>query len=43
MTLAEVAVFVLIIIGLATLRIGVPLMVMWLLNQACCRILHLKS
>ncbi len=38
MTLIELLTIVLALIGLATLRFGVPLLIMWLLHQACCRL-----
>lgn len=38
MTPIEFLMSVLILIGMATLRFGVPMLVMWLINKACCRL-----
>ena len=43
MTIAELLVGVLIVFGLAILRFGLPMLVMWLINLGCCRLLHLKQ
>jgi hypothetical protein len=41
MTLTELAIIVSALLGLAALRFGLPLLVMWLINQFCCRVLQL--
>ena len=43
MAFEEITLHVFIIIGLMVLRLGVPLLVMWLFSQACCRILYVES
>jgi hypothetical protein len=42
MTGSEIFFVLFIIAGMASLRFGVPLFVMWLINIGCCRILKLK-
>ena len=41
MSVADLLIVVLALAGLAVLRFGVPILVMWLLNRACCHIFHL--
>lgn len=41
MTLTDVSVMALILAGLAVIRFGIPMLVMWLLKMGCCRILKL--
>ena len=41
MSVADLLIVVLALAGLAVLRFGVPILVMWLLNLVCCRVLHL--
>lgn len=43
MTLVEILIVALALVGLAVLRFGVPMLVMWLLNTACCRIFHVAT
>ena len=43
MTLSELSIIVLALGGLALLRFGLPLLLMWAFNQFCRRILHLQS
>ena len=43
MTVAELSTIMLALLGLAILRFGIPILVMWLLNLACCRIFHLST
>lgn len=43
MTPAEISIVMLVLVGLTILRFGVPILIMWLLNQVCCRVLRLKS
>jgi hypothetical protein len=42
MTLTELSIIVLALVGLAALRFALPALVMWLVNQFCCRVLHLQ-
>jgi hypothetical protein len=41
MTLNDVSLMVLILAGLATVRFGIPMLVMWVLKMGCCRIFKL--
>lgn len=41
MTLIELVIIVSALLGLAVLRFGLPLLIMWLFNQFCCRVLRL--
>ena len=43
MTISELLTAVLIFGGLATLRFGIPILIMWVFNQACQRILYVTS
>ena len=43
MTGSEIFFVLFVIAGLAVLRFGVPIFVMWLINMGCCRILKLKT
>lgn len=38
MSLVELLTIVLALIGLAALRFGVPMLLMWLFSQVCCRL-----
>lgn len=42
MTGSEIFYVLFIIAGMALLRFGVPVLVMWLINIGCCRVLKLK-
>ncbi len=42
MTVTEVSTIVLTFVGLAVLRFGVPMLIMWLIKLGCCRVLHLE-
>jgi hypothetical protein len=43
MILAELSIIALGIVVLTALRLGIPILAMWLLNMFCCRVLHLNA
>jgi len=43
MILAELSIVVAGLVGLTALRFGLPILVMWLVNLLCCRVLHLTA
>lgn len=43
MTLVELMTVMLAVMGLGILRFGLPMLIMWLLNLFCCRVLHLPA
>jgi hypothetical protein len=43
MTLVEFSIITAALVGLAILRFGLPLLVIWVFQQFCGRVLHLSS
>jgi hypothetical protein len=41
MSVVDLLIIVCALAGLAVLRFGVPILMMWLFNLVCCRVLHL--
>jgi hypothetical protein len=41
MSALDLLIIILALAGLGVLRFGVPILVMWLFNLVCCRVLHL--
>lgn len=42
MTTTDLLASLVIVLGFATLRFGVPLLITWLFKLFCCRVLHLQ-